>query len=146
MSALEPFHAPILFYMDTTTDVFIYCYFCPNRNTFHTYPRNLGLTEILSAHALLNGQGYGMHVRLQYPFGIAGLPINGLGGFSACHTALNGLNQGLKDLNQALSECPATKSVQGSIAQAIFNITLVVNIGNTTGNGRLAKLYILARI
>ncbi len=113
--------------MDSTTDVFIYCYFCPNRNTFHTYPRNLTLTEVLRAYTLLNGQGYGLHVRGEYPFGLAGLPVTGFGDFIACEKILTGRNEGLNNFNKALDDCLVSEIVIISLGQDIFNIYFALN-------------------
>ncbi len=124
MSNLQPFQAPLLFYIDKSKDVLIFCYFCPNRNTFHNFPRSLVLDKVFKVHSKLNAQGYGLHVRVEYPIGI---PVLLHGDLDSCFKIFNGPNSNLKGLNKALSQCPFPETLQFSSVQTYMNITIALN-------------------
>ncbi len=125
MKHLQPFHAPLIFYMDKSKNIFVYCYFCPNRHTFHNYLMNVDHADLLKAYSILNGQGYGLHVRSQPPL-VPGLPT--FEEASICFKLCTGANCNLKTLNKALHLCRTPETLQYSPAQTLLNITVVLNI------------------
>lgn len=125
-SDLEPFHAPLLFYMKSNPTVFIYCYFCPNHRTFHTHTMGLNMLEIFKIYDIINGQGYGLHLRMELPGGIPAFTV--WDEFSGCFKIFTGGNQSLQGLNQALLKCPITESLQLSLLQDMLNASVVPNL------------------
>ncbi len=122
MSKLQPFRASLLFYTDKSKDVSIYCYFCPNRQTFHNFPRNRHLFEILKVHEKLNGQGYGKFVVFKLPFHFPGMLM--IDDVSFCLKMFTGRNKNLKALNKALDKCLTPEVLQYSLTQDVLNVTL----------------------
>ncbi len=126
MSQIEPFHAPLLFYMNTNSTINLYCYFCSNHNTYHIYTIGLTLLHVFNIYHILNGKGYGMCLRVKFPWSIPGVPA--LAEMSTCFNVFTCHKNNLKGFNHSLLECPNTETLQLSTVQDILNIYIVPNI------------------
>ncbi len=84
----------------------------------------LNILEIFKVYNILNGQGYGLSLRMEYPGGLPGL----FGISEDCFKPFSKSNKGLEHLNQALNGCSFTEAVLMSTIQETLNLTIVQNI------------------